>query len=86
MPEKYVGRRIALIGDAEALARPHIGLGTSKAAGDAVAALATALETSSSVDAALVRYEQARLSSARALVQRSIDIGISLALADEANA
>ncbi|MFM0484809.1 FAD-dependent monooxygenase [Paraburkholderia strydomiana] len=78
-PRQFVGRRIALVGDAAALARPHVGLGTSKAAGDAVT-LADAVQTSSSIAEALQKYEQARLPSAIDLVQRSIEIGISLEL------
>jgi 2-polyprenyl-6-methoxyphenol hydroxylase-like FAD-dependent oxidoreductase len=80
LPNKIVGHRVVLVGDAAALARPHVGLGTSKAAGDAVA-LAEALHAHASIAEALCTYERERLPYARGLVQRSIEIGTALRLA-----
>ncbi len=52
--------RVALVGDAAFVARPHVGAGVSKAADDA-AALAAALDGDDDVEAALRRYERHRL-------------------------
>src|SRR3954451_18018155 len=52
--------RIALIGDAPFVARPHVGAGVYKAAGDAFA-LAVALGDGSDADAGLRRLEAERL-------------------------
>jgi 2-polyprenyl-6-methoxyphenol hydroxylase-like FAD-dependent oxidoreductase len=51
--------RVALVGDAAASARPHMGFGVAKAGGDAQA-LAAALRDHDDIDAALARYEAAR--------------------------
>jgi len=59
-PQLVFGR-VALVGDAAATARPHMGFGVSKAGGDALAlgeALAECGDTD--VDAALVRYHVQR--------------------------
>ena len=64
--------RVAIIGDAAFVARPHVAAGVSKAADDA-AALVEALAGGGDVEAALKRFEAARLpedaasSSARAI-------------------
>jgi len=52
--------RIALLGDSAFVARPHCGMGVTKAAGDAMA-LVQALTEAHDVPAALARYEQARV-------------------------
>ena len=52
--------RIALLGDSAFVARPHCGMGVTKAAGDAMA-LVQALTEAHDVPAALARYEQARI-------------------------
>ena len=52
--------RVAILGDAAFVARPHVAAGVSKAADDA-AALAQALQAEPDVPAALRRYEAARL-------------------------
>ncbi|MGO7133573.1 FAD-dependent monooxygenase [Rhizobium leguminosarum] len=51
--------RVALVGDAAVLARPHIGAGATKAAQDA-RALAEALQGNETIEAALVAYDQQR--------------------------
>src|SRR5258708_38091452 len=58
-PRMAVGR-VALIGDAAFLARPHVAAGVTKAAEDAMA-LATALQSNEAVDLALAKYEGARM-------------------------
>jgi len=61
--------RVLLIGDAAATARPHVGLGVSKAAEDA-ATLAVALGGSD-----LARWEAERVRYARAIVEWGRDLG-----------
>lgn len=64
--------RVCLIGDAASTARPHVGLGVSKAAEDA-ASLATALAAESAD--ALARWERERLDYARAVLAWGQDLG-----------
>jgi 2-polyprenyl-6-methoxyphenol hydroxylase-like FAD-dependent oxidoreductase len=52
--------RVALIGDAAFVARPHVGIGVLKAAQDAIA-LARCLDRNGSVSAALLDYQGERL-------------------------
>ncbi len=68
--------RVAIIGDAAFVARPHVAAGLSKAADDA-AALATALETDD-VAGALHRFEAERLSEGRKIVERARHLGAYL--------
>ena len=68
--------RVAIIGDAAFVARPHVAAGLSKAADDA-AALATALETDD-VAGALHRFEAERLSEGRKIVGRARHLGAYL--------
>jgi 2-polyprenyl-6-methoxyphenol hydroxylase-like FAD-dependent oxidoreductase len=58
--DRMVRDRVALIGDAAFVARPHVGAGVYKAAGDAYA-LATALGDGIDTDAGLRRFETERL-------------------------
>jgi 2-polyprenyl-6-methoxyphenol hydroxylase-like FAD-dependent oxidoreductase len=69
--------RVALLGDAAFLARPHVAAGVTKAAEDAMA-LATALHTTPAVDPALARFESARMSINRQVMQRGRDLGTYL--------
>jgi 2-polyprenyl-6-methoxyphenol hydroxylase-like FAD-dependent oxidoreductase len=69
--------RIALIGDAAFVARPHVGAGVAKAAGDA-AALVAALGETQEIAAALRAYEAARLPEGRRMVQRARHLGAYL--------
>ena len=81
-PRMAVGR-VALIGDAAFLARPHVAAGVTKAAEDAVA-LVTALQsneavdTAEAVDAALARFEAARIGINLKVMQRGRDLGTYL--------
>ncbi len=73
--ERLVAGRIALVGDAAATARPHVGMGVSKAAEDAVT-LADALDATDRGDPhALDQWERRRLAFGRALVAWSRDLG-----------
>jgi 2-polyprenyl-6-methoxyphenol hydroxylase-like FAD-dependent oxidoreductase len=68
--------RVAIIGDAAFVARPHVGAGVSKAADDA-AALAAALEVDD-VNEALRRFEQERLPHGNRIIERARHLGAYL--------
>jgi 2-polyprenyl-6-methoxyphenol hydroxylase-like FAD-dependent oxidoreductase len=68
--------RVALLGDAAFVARPHVAMGAIKAGQDALA-LAAAL-ASQPVEAALVRYDAERRPAAQALVAESRRLGAYL--------
>ncbi|HEX2827290.1 MAG TPA: FAD binding domain-containing protein [Burkholderiales bacterium] len=69
--------RIALLGDAAFVARPHVGMGVTKAAGDAMT-LADALRTDDDVESALAAYEAARTPIGTAVVQHARELGAYL--------
>ncbi|MGH7035737.1 MAG: FAD-dependent monooxygenase, partial [Stellaceae bacterium] len=71
---RLVFGRIAVLGDAAFVARPHVGAGVTKAALDAQC-LAESLERESDIAAALARYEAERLAFGRALVARGRYLG-----------
>jgi len=66
--------RIALVGDAAFVARPHVGMGVTKAALDVVC-LAEALAGASSIESALARYEQQQRPFGSALVAQARRMG-----------
>jgi 2-polyprenyl-6-methoxyphenol hydroxylase-like FAD-dependent oxidoreductase len=66
--------RVALLGDAAFVARPHVGMGVTKAAQDAVA-LADCLQEHDHVPDALQAYERDRLADGAAVVQRARELG-----------
>ena len=66
--------RVALIGDAAFVARPHVGAGTTKAAEDALA-LAEALDGAASVEAALQRYGAERQPEGERILRRARHLG-----------
>jgi len=66
--------RVALLGDAAFVARPHVGMGVTKAALDA-ACLARSLELESGVEAALRRYARLRGEFGRRCVARARRLG-----------
>jgi 2-polyprenyl-6-methoxyphenol hydroxylase-like FAD-dependent oxidoreductase len=68
--------RVAVIGDAAFVARPHVGAGVSKAAADA-AALATALD-SDDIEAALRHFEADRLPENNRIIERARHLGAYL--------
>jgi 2-polyprenyl-6-methoxyphenol hydroxylase-like FAD-dependent oxidoreductase len=69
--------RIALIGDAAFVARPHVGAGVAKAAGDA-AALVAALGRTDDVPSALRQFAAERLPQGRRMVKRARHLGAYL--------
>ena len=69
--------RVAILGDAAFVARPHMAAGVSKAADDA-AALAQALQAEADVPAALKRFEAARLRENTLIIERARHLGAYL--------
>jgi 2-polyprenyl-6-methoxyphenol hydroxylase-like FAD-dependent oxidoreductase len=68
--------RVAIIGDAAFVARPHVAAGVSKAADDA-AALAEALDADD-VEPALRRFERQRLPENKKIIERARHLGAYL--------
>jgi 2-polyprenyl-6-methoxyphenol hydroxylase-like FAD-dependent oxidoreductase len=75
-PQIALGR-IALLGDAAFVARPHVGMGVAKAADDAQV-LAQSLQLEPDIPAALSRYQALRMPRCRAVVQRARQLGAYL--------
>ena len=71
---RMVFDRVALVGDAAFVARPHVGVGVLKAGEDAFE-LARRLSVGSSIAAALDRYQDARLQVARDTVRLGRRLG-----------
>ena len=69
--------RVALMGDAAFVARPHVGMGVTKAAEDAMA-LSDCIRAHGATPAALHAFEALRLAPGRAVVQRSRELGAYL--------
>ena len=66
--------RVVLIGDAAFVARPHVGAGVTKAAGDAQC-LVAALLAAPTVDLALKAYEDQRLREGRLILKQARRLG-----------
>jgi 2-polyprenyl-6-methoxyphenol hydroxylase-like FAD-dependent oxidoreductase len=69
--------RVAVLGDAAFVARPHVGAGVSKAADDA-AALVEALTAEADVEAGLRRFEAARLAENHRIIEWARHLGAYL--------
>lgn len=69
--------RVAVLGDAAFVARPHVAAGVSKAADDA-AALTAALQAETDVETALKRFEAARLPENFRIIERARHLGAYL--------
>jgi 2-polyprenyl-6-methoxyphenol hydroxylase-like FAD-dependent oxidoreductase len=69
--------RIALLGDAAFVARPHVGMGVTKAADDAMA-LAACMQQHGATATALQHYADQRQPIGAAVVQRGRDLGAYL--------
>jgi len=69
--------RVAILGDAAFVARPHVAAGVSKAADDAMA-LVQALQEAGDVESGLQRFEAARLPIGRRIIQRARHLGAYL--------
>lgn len=75
LESESVGRgRVAIIGDAAFVARPHCGAGVSKAADDAVS-LSDSLEKNDRVEDAVVAFSAARTVAGRAAVKWAAHLG-----------
>jgi 2-polyprenyl-6-methoxyphenol hydroxylase-like FAD-dependent oxidoreductase len=66
--------RVALLGDAAFVARPHCGMGVTKAASDAMA-LVSALKSQAGVQDALAEYSRVRTQVGAAIVQHARHLG-----------
>lgn len=73
-PRLVLGRSV-LIGDAAFVARPHCGMGVTKAAGDAVALAAALTRAGDPLEEALGAFERERLAFGDAIVARARDLG-----------
>ena len=78
LPPRIAHGRVALLGDAAVMVRPHTAMGAAKAAGDAIA-LAGLLGTFPVQDA-LARYGEERLAVGRAIAAYGQRLGASLPL------
>lgn len=74
---KIVFGRVALLGDAAFVARPHVGAGVTKAALDAVC-LVEAIAAGDDLDAALAHYDRERRRFGDWIVGRGRDLGASI--------
>ena len=72
--DTIVRGRVALLGDAASVARPHVGAGVLKAACDAIS-LADALREASSIEEALQRYQSERVPECHRLVDKARHLG-----------
>ena len=73
--DELIHGRVVLIGDAAFTARPHVGMGVTKAAEDA-STLAAALDADpTTTSATLATWEKARLAYGRAVVASARDLG-----------
>jgi len=70
--------RIALLGDSAFVARPHCGMGVSKAAGDAMVLADQLKDSDNDVAAALLRYSAARLRFGKSVVAHARTLGAYL--------
>jgi len=66
--------RVAVLGDAAFVARPHVAAGVVKAAEDALA-LVDALDREGTVEPGLARFEQARIGIGRRIIERARHLG-----------
>ncbi len=75
--------RVVLLGDAAFVARPHCGMGVSKAAGDAIALVDSLKITYNDIAAALPAYSAQRVRFGNAVVAHARELGSYLQACDE---
>ncbi len=75
--EKLAFGRVALMGDAAFVARPHVGMGVTKAAQDA-SALTDWIAKLGATPASLLAFESQRLPAGRSVVARARELGAGL--------
>ncbi len=66
--------RVAVLGDAAFVARPHVGAGVAKAAQDALT-LAQSLDANKDVEAALKQFERSRIAEGERIIARARHLG-----------
>ena len=76
-PRMHFGR-IALLGDAAFVARPHVGMGVSKAAGDALALAGLLRQSDNDPARALPEYSAQRTRFGRAVIAHARELGAYL--------
>ena len=74
-PWMVLGRRTLILGDAAFVARPHVGMGVTKAAGDARALVGALAAHRGDVGSALAAFEAERLPYGAAVIRRARDLG-----------
>jgi len=72
--DKMVHGRVVILGDAAFVARPHVGMGVTKAADDAMA-LAAALADGDVSARALEQFDRERVAVGRIVVDRARQLG-----------
>jgi 2-polyprenyl-6-methoxyphenol hydroxylase-like FAD-dependent oxidoreductase len=83
LPPPLAHGRIALMGDAACVARPHVGMGVAKAADDAMA-LVHCIAQEGAGPAALARFDALRRPQAAAVVQRARRLGAYMEASQQA--
>ena len=81
---RLVFGRVAILGDAAFVARPHVGLGVTKAAGDAAALTDAMLAHNDHLEQALAHYESARVAFGAAIVAHARLLGLGIGPAETA--
>lgn len=76
--ERMVRGRVALLGDAAFVARPHVGQGVTKAGGDALALVQALADPSLPVTEALERYSARRVPIGRFAVEKGRNMGAAV--------
>lgn len=74
-PTMVLGERTVILGDAAFVARPHVGMGITKAAGDALALARSLAGGAADIASALRRFEAQRLPVGTAIVRRARNLG-----------
>ncbi|MFE1599797.1 FAD binding domain-containing protein [Methylobacterium sp. ID0610] len=74
-PRMVLGRRVVILGDAAFVARPHVGMGVTKAAGDAQALVTALRRHPGDPDQALPAFETERLRYGAAVIRRARELG-----------
>ena len=81
---RLVFGRVAILGDAAFVARPHVGLGVTKAAGDAVALTDALAAKAGTIAQALAQYEASRVAFGAAIVAHARLLGLGIGPAETA--
>ncbi|WP_281407400.1 FAD binding domain-containing protein [Methylobacterium sp. P1-11] len=74
-PRLQLARRVVILGDAAFVARPHVGMGVTKAASDAQSLVDALAEHPDDRDAALAAFEATRLRYGAAVIRRARELG-----------